>query len=327
MKSVFAPHLDRHVRFGRRKPVVVPRHLKLANYLRRVELPPVPASADWVPAAQSVVSNVYLNDQLGDCGIAGGYHIVGVETGNAGNLFTASDAQIVADYSAIGGYVVGNESTDNGIFLTDALKYWTSHGFANGTKLTAWISVDTTNTAEVQAALWLFENLYLGLELPDSYVNPFPSGSGFTWDTGAPDPSNGHCIVGAGYDDKGIKVLTWGLTGTLTYAAAAALCVGKVGGEAYVLLTPDQLAKSASKAPNGVAWNDLIVDFDALGGNVPIPAPPPPTPPPPTPGAGPTLAQAVGWVTTGLSTHPPLLRRSDAIVAASKALTDHWPKA
>lgn len=323
MKTVFAPHLGRTVKFGRRRPIATGPHLKLKNYLRAA-LPPTPASCDLTPKALPCLRDVMLNDSLGDCGIAGGYHIVGVETGNAGSLFTATDAQITADYSAIGGYNPNDPSSDRGIILTDALNYWSAHGFADGTKILGYLAIDATSLSELQAAVWLFGNLYLGLELPDSYVSPFPSGDGFLWGNDAPDPSNGHCVIGAGYGIDGVTIATWGLIGTITWDALAHLCIGAANGEAWVMLTPDQLARGASVAPNGVTWAQLVTDFDAMGGHVPIPAP---APPPPAPSGPVTLDQAKQWAAAGISAlHGPLLTRSGAIAASARGLTASWPK-
>ena len=81
-------------------------------------------------------------------------------------------------------------------------------------------TVDATNIEECQTALWLFENLYFGLELPDAWINPMPSASGFVWDAaGAPDPDNGQCVVGVGYTAAGITIDTWGMTGLMTNEA------------------------------------------------------------------------------------------------------------
>lgn len=341
-------HAKGTVRFGRKRPIAVGPHFRLRNYLR-ASLPPPPTSVRYAAKASSVLTNVYGNDTLGDCVIAGGYHVVGVETGNAGSLFTASNAQILADYGAIGGYVPGDASTDNGCDEPTALNYWTQHGFANGTKLLGWLAVDATNPTELQQALYLFENLYFGIELPDAWVNPFPSGPGFTWDVGAPDPANGHCVIGYGYGASGIDIDSWGLVdpttgvgGTLTYAAIAALCTPQANGAVYVMCSPDQLAKGATKAPNGVAWADLITDFDAMGGNVPVPAPAPspapspsPTPAPnptpnPTPGPSPTptatLATAQGLAVSALARGPVLMTRSMAEALAKNGLAAGWPK-
>jgi hypothetical protein len=268
VKEVFAPHLNRNVKLGRHRPVAHCPRLKLKDYLVTASLPTPPASTDYSPKASSALSLIYMNDSLGDCVIAGGYHVVGVETGNAdgGTPFIATDAQILADYGAIGGYVPGDPSTDQGCDEETALNYWTQTGFANGTKLHGFMAVDATNQVEVQQAMFLFENLYFGFELPDSWISPFPSASGFVWDVGTPDPENGHCIMGVGYNDAGVQVDSWGLIGTVTWAAVAQLAVEVSGGQLFTMLSPDQVAKAQTTAPNGIDWNTLLADFGSLGG-------------------------------------------------------------
>ena len=336
-KSVFAPHLNRDVKFGRVRPRVIHPHLRLKNYLR-ASLPTAPSSVDYGAFAMTALTNVYENDTLGDCVIAGGYHVEGVETGNAGNLFTATNTQIIADYSAIGGYVPGNPSTDNGCELQTALAYWASHGFANGTKLLGYLSVDPTNKAEVMAACYLFENLYMGLELPDAWISPFPSANGYVWGPGTADPNNGHCVMSYGYNSSGILIDSWGLLGTMTWPAVSSLLSSSGGGELYVMLSPDQLAKGQAKAPNGVDWTSLISDWDAMGGTVPVPnpaptppapappspTPPSPTPPAPTPTKAPTLAQAQAAVDKALNSMHSVILRSQAVSAVNAALKPLW---
>jgi hypothetical protein len=298
IKSIHAPHLGRAVKLGRKRPVAPGPRLRLSHYLRAGTLPAPPPSVDYYSKkATAVLHEVYLNDKLGDCVVAAGYHVVGMETGNADNLFAATDAQILEDYSAIGGYVPGNPSTDNGCDEVTALNYWTSHGFANGTKLVGWLGLDPKNKIELMQAMWLFENLFFGIELPDAWIDPFPVGDGFWWDAAPPNPENGHAVVGVGYDSRGVQIDSWGLFGTLTWDAIAALCAPSAGGEIYVLLSPDQLKKGESKAPNEMAWSELVDDFHAIGGNVPVPAP---APPPPLP--GPTVPQDVLAAASALST-------------------------
>jgi hypothetical protein len=263
------------VKLGRKRPVARGPLLKMSNYLRAT-LPAAPASVDYTAPASSVLSKIYLNDQLGDCVIAGGYHVVGTETGNAGDLFTATDQQIVLDYSAIGGYDPNNKSvpndTDRGCDEPTAFNYWQEHGFANGTKLLGWLSVDATNRAELSAAAYLFENLFFAVELPDQWIENGLPPSGFVWDVaGDANPNNGHCVIGVGYNDVGVQIDTWGVIGTVTWAALAKYFTPQVYGAAYVLLTPDQLAKGRVNAPNGVSWASLIADFDSIGGTVTTP--------------------------------------------------------
>lgn len=327
MKEVFAPHLGRTVKFGRRRPIAMGPHLKLRHYLDKAALPPVPSSADYSAAAAKSLSNVMLNDSEGDCVIAAGYHITGVETGNAGDLFVPTDAEVNADYSAIGGYVPGDPSTDNGCLIPDALNYWTSHGFANRTKLLGWLAVNAADPAEYKAALFLFENLDFGMELPDAWVNPFPTGPGFVWDKSGPGvPENGHSVCGVGYTPAGVTICTWGLLGLLTDGAIGAYAASASGGELYVLLSPDQLRRGQEKAPNGLGWADLITDFDKLGGTVPIPAPTPTPTPTPTPAVpGLTLARAQSVVGHALASYK-AIPGSVAATVAENALAKAWPK-
>jgi|SRR5581483_9411553 len=282
LKEVTAPHLGHIIKLGGRKPSDPSlKHLKLADYLKT--LPAPPATVDYSAKAVSL-TQVFMNDTLGDCVIAGGYHVVGTETGNAGDGFVATNDQIVSDYSAIAGYVKGDPSTDNGTDLPTAMDWWIKNQFADGTKLIAYLAVDASNKTEVMQAMYLFENLYIGMALPDAWINPFPSANGFVWDDGTPDPNNGHCVMGVGYNAQGVQIDSWGLIGTLTWAALSHLCSAAGGGELYVMLTSDQLAKGATSAPNGVAWTDLVNDFNVMGGNAPVPAPvPAPAPIPPAP--------------------------------------------
>lgn len=281
VKSVYLPHLGRHAKLGRRRPIARCPRLTLRRYLTGA-LPRPPAHVDYSPAAETALENVYLNDELGDCVIAGGYHIVGTLTGNAGKLFTATKEQIVADYSAIGGYDpsakpvlepdgTSRNPTDNGCNEQDALNYWSETGFKDGTRLLGWVTIDATSLIEVQTAVWLFENVLFGMELPDYWIHQgMPQGSGFVWDVaGDPVPENGHAVCGVGYDQHGVTIDTWGLRGCLTYAAAAKYAVRAAGGELYTALSPDQIARGQQRAPNGIAWSNLIADFDAMGGRVP----------------------------------------------------------
>lgn len=271
-KTVFAPHLGRDVRFGRNRAVARGPRMHMKSYIDHRHIA-VPESCDFSQKAMASLSNVYLNDRYGCCVVSGGYHVVGVETGNAtGSPMVATDDQIVHDYSKIGGFDPNNPiATDGGCNEEVALNYWTQHGFANGTKLCGWLAVDPTNEEQVKQAMYLFENLFFGIELPNEWINPFPSTPGFVWDDGAPEPSNGHCVVGVGFSEQGVQIDTWGLLGTLTWKAIAHLCAESSGGGLYTMLSPDQVAKGATKAPNGFDWEALVADFDALGGNVPPP--------------------------------------------------------
>jgi len=260
-------------KMGRRHPVALGPRLSLKKYIKRLDLASVPSQADYSKLAMPVLTDIFGNDNLGNSVIAAGYHVVGLATGNGGDLFHATTDQIIADYSAIGGFDPNKPSnTDNGCDEVTALNYWCEHGFADGTKGLGLLAVDATNQQETTAAMYLFENLFFAMDLPDQWIAPMPDAPGFVWDVaGDPVVKNGHAVAGVGYNANGVIIDSWGFLGTLTWKAIAKYCTQANGGGLYVLLTPDQLAKGRTKAPIGVDWNKLTRHFNIMGANPPIP--------------------------------------------------------
>jgi hypothetical protein len=267
MKILTQPSTGRTFRMGRTRPIARGPRFNLRNYLKQ-SLPAPPPTVNYaIPAAAPSLAEMYLNDQLGDCVIACMGHMQGVFTAGAtgtAELFT--NTQITSLYSAIGGYVPGNPNTDNGCNEQTALNYWQQTGLISGdNKITAWLAVNGHDATEVRTALWLFENLMFGFELPDAWINPFPSTSGFLWTkAGAPDPENGHCVYGYGYAEAGVQISTWGMTGTITFPAIKQYTSNRDGGELYTVLTEDAINKATDKAPSGFDFSQLLADLDSM---------------------------------------------------------------
>lgn len=271
-RSVHHDQIGHGFRLGRNRPVARCPRLSLGNYLMR-GLPAPPASVDYSPKAAKALSQMYLNNQLGDCVIAGMAHLVGVFTGNAGGPAAVYNSnEIIKLYSAIGGYVPGHPNTDHGCDEQTALNYWQQHGAptpSGSHEIAGWISVNGADKSEYRTALWLFENLYFGIELPNAWINPFPGAPGFTWNVaGPPIPTNGHCVVGVGYSPKGVTICTWGILGLMTDAAIAKYATTVGSGELYTVVSHDALEKATQKAPAGFDWSQLVADFDSMGGHV-----------------------------------------------------------
>ena len=286
---------------GRRQPkpeshpgVPLGAHLK-----SHLVAPPPPAISYQGPAA-SALAEMYGNNQLGDCVIAGGYHALGVWTGNSsGNPFVADPAQVLADYEAIGGYVPGQPATDGGCDQATAFQYWMGlnggKGFADGSILAGYGSLDGTNRNQIESAIFAFESCTFGVSLPDEWVSQIGTlQPGFTWDVaGDADPESGHDFIGVGYNERGVVICTWGMIGLVTWAAVAKYAVpSAAGGALYSLLSSEQIARGQVAAPNGVNWVSLLADLDALPGAIQVqlnttPTPPLPPPPPPFPVAPP----------------------------------------
>jgi hypothetical protein len=269
VKTITHPVTGQTFRFGRnRTPLKWRPRLHFAEY-RTMALPPIPPSCNYGPKASAVLAQMLMNDTLGCCTASGAFHIDGVALANAGTPVTWTDQQVVEFYSATSGYVPGNPATDNGANEQDVLAYWAKNGLLQdgSHKILGWLSINPANSQHVREALYLFENLYFGMELPDAWVNPMPSGSGFTWAFvgGEPDPDNGHCVAGYGYAENGnLLIDSWGMQGEITPAAVATYCSQKDGGDLFTVITPDILARATQKAPNGIGWADLQADFVAL---------------------------------------------------------------
>jgi len=270
-----------------------------------------------------VLHDVMGNDSYGDCVFAALNHLAGVATGNAGALWHPTTEQVLADYATVTGFNPADPSTDNGTNEVDALNFYVEHGFANGTRALGWLDVNATDKLEVKSTISLFEHALPCLELPDAYVHPYPSGDGFVWGVGTPNPNQGHAIIIVGYDDaRGVLICTWGMLGWLTWDALAALCVASAGGSLSILLTPDMLIKGSMKAGNGFAWQDLVAAFDSMGGHVPVPPGPSPDPLPPGP---PTLASAQAWVDQAIDAdHHFLYTKQSAKTLVNAALLARW---
>lgn len=261
---------------GRTRPTMVPR-FKFGEFRCDGPAIAVPASTNYRAKAANALKPIYLNNKLGCCVIAAGAHRCGLSLANAdAGDWIATDDQIVRDYSAIGGYDPSNPTaTDNGCDEMTAFEYWRVNGALDGVKLAAYMSVDATNPEECREAIYLFEHLFVGTELPDAWVQKdMPQGNGFTWDIdGDPNPQNGHATLLCDYDTNGDYFLsTWGLVGRLTERANEKYNGASAGGMLTVLLTQDVLARATQRAPNGRDWAGLVQQFQKMGGAIPAAA-------------------------------------------------------
>jgi hypothetical protein len=328
---VHAPHLNRDVVIGACKlPDPHAMRIHLGDYVDLNTLPPAKANCDYSAPAMSVISNIEGNDSVGDCVLAEEAHFVGVMTGNTNRLFSYTAAMTLAVYSAITGYNPADPSTDQGADPTVAMNYFTKNAYADGTKLAGWAMVDASNQQLVQFAIEAFGNLKLWVGLPNVWISPFPSKNGFVWDLAPANSNNGHCIGSCGYNStlvtivgsnsQGVQVMTWGLIGTITWRAFAALFVTSAGGGAAVRITPDWLANGATNTPSGFAYADLASDFNKFyGGNIPVPAPTPQQLPA-------NLANAKLVTNATLAQQLPFIKRGNAQSLVDAALaTLVWP--
>lgn len=274
MKILTHPITGKTYKMGRKQPAnprtgLTMKALLAANVLPQVT---VPASTGYGTAANQSLRNIYMNDLLGDCVIAEGLHTDGVTSGNNGAIVVYSQDQIIEDYVAIGGYdpnaplVNGQNPTDNGCDENTAIDYWETNGFPTGRWLKKGVSVDPTNIVEVRTALYLFENLCFPINLPDAWINPFPSADGFIWDQeGPPDYDNGHSFIGFDLLPNGnIAIDTWAMFGEITPDAIAYYSAWAQGGQLFTFLLPDMFYRLSKKSPADYDESVLIEYLNSL---------------------------------------------------------------
>jgi hypothetical protein len=254
---------------GRRPPIVTCPRLSLKNYMFKALPAPPALITDYTKAPAAFLAEILGNDTLGDCTDAGAFHIAGTLLANAGYPIPFTRDDVIKLYSATAGYVVGDPSTDQGGDEQTVLNYWMQHGLTPGAadphKCEGWCHIDASNPDECRTAIWLFENLYFGMGLPDAYISPMPEVSGFTWGiAGAANPNNGHAFPALTYNNEGPVIDTWGLLGTITWEAVAAYAIQAAGGELYTILSSDSISKAAAKAPSGFDFTQLTADLQAI---------------------------------------------------------------
>jgi hypothetical protein len=241
---------ESHVQIGTNRPIARGPRFSLHNYLMRGIAAP-PPTCDYTKAAAEALANIYENDRLGDCVIAGIGHVVGVLTGNAGGSFRLyqrpDHRTLQRDRRLRARRSFDRQRMRRG----DRIELLGKQRRAGGSnKIAGWLSVNAADPSEYRTALWLFENLYFGFELPDAWINPMPSASGFTWDAaGKSDPNNGHCFVGVGYNAQGVTIDTWGMTGLLTDKAIAKYGSSASHGEVYTIVSARRYQQGHAKSP------------------------------------------------------------------------------
>ena len=160
-----------------------------------------------------------LNDQLGDCVIAAMMHMVQQWTYFASNgtaMQVATDAEALSAYEAIGGYVPGDASTDNGCDMLSALNYWRNTGIVvNGQvhKIAGYVELNPTNLLQVEQAIYMFGNAFTGVQLPTSAQGEDAwtvTDGGIYAPTGQPGGWGGHCVPLDADSPITLTCVTWG---------------------------------------------------------------------------------------------------------------------
>jgi len=223
---------------GRKAIKTDTRTLRLARYLTS-GLPAAPVAVDWTKGIKDF--GMMLNDQLGNCTIAGLGHAIQIWSANIGTETTVTDADILAAYEQWDGYNPSDPSTDQGGVELDVLTDFKKNGLA-GRRLIAFADPSVMNLEEVRQAINLFGGVYIGVSLPLSAQDQgiWDVASGYD---GEPGSWGGHAVFVCAYDQDGFTCITWGQLKKMTVAFWR-----KYIDEAHALLGADWMSTTGSPA-------------------------------------------------------------------------------
>jgi hypothetical protein len=235
------------------------RTLQFAKYLK-TDLPTAPANVDY--SANIADWGMMFNDQYGDCTIAAIGHLI--EAWTKGQTIIP-DKDILNFYFAITG------GQDTGCNELDVLNAWANAGL-DSDKIGAFAQVTPTNLDEVKQGIYLFNGLYIGVNLPQSAEDQFQAGENWTV-SGDNTIIGGHAVILVGYDTDYVYLVTWGQLVKATWDWFTTYTE-----ESYVLIDNDYF--TGAKTAEGFDLDTLIGDLVAISDGTYNVAPvTPPTPP------------------------------------------------
>lgn len=226
-----------------------------------VTLPKPPDTVSWLFGKTSGWG-MMDNDRLGDCTCAGLGHAVQTISGATGAVLTPPDTglnSVQALYSGACGYVIGDESTDNGGNELDVLNYVRRTTLFGLDTLLAYADPNVGDQSHIQQAIAYMGGVYIGLALPDSVVVDVDMLTVPWTDTSMPaNPNNGHAVWVAAYDQNNLYPITWGGVKTMSWDFWFKYC-----DESHAILTQNWLKEYGSLSGITVAAQSML---NALAG-------------------------------------------------------------
>lgn len=229
------------------------RTVHLARYLDvKTVMPKIPRTPVLPPVS---AWGMLRNDELGDCGPVAFLHQREAWTAWAGKPYVPTDDDATKLYEAVGGYVPGDASTDNGVVLLDLLNYERKAG-----TILAFAHVNTKDQTELRAACYLFGGLLAGYALPAATERQgvhwhMPAGSPLKAEN-RPGSWGGHAI----YQAWPSHITSWGEEGNVTAAFQAFY-----GDEAWAIIPAADFFDAAGRTPEGFDLAALQADLRQVG--------------------------------------------------------------
>lgn len=180
------------MKLGKKPFVPDARDIRFSVVRAAVTLPTPPAHfghglmfKDWLMLGNGPDDTVVPGFQgAGDCVFAGAAHETMETNKLAGHTVKFDGKAVISDYSAVTGYVVGDDATDNGTEVRQALKYRQKVGVVDAKgvrhKIGAYVSINPKSWDELMQAAYVFSAVGIGFEFPDTAMTQF--GQRMPWD-------------------------------------------------------------------------------------------------------------------------------------------------
>lgn len=218
-------------------------------------LPPV--AMDWLKPFTGTWG-MLGNDNIGDCTAAGTIHAIQtIAFSGLNQALSFADSDALTMYEAISGYKPGNEASDVGATLQDALNYWRKTG-VKGHKIAGFAQIDATDLALVRNCIALFGAVYCGLTVTQGAMDQVNAGKPWTV-AGSTKVLGGHCVPISAYGG-GFSCVTWGQRQEMSVGFFQ-----RYFDEVWVPISQDWIT-SGSKSPAGIDIATLNADFMSLTG-------------------------------------------------------------
>jgi hypothetical protein len=203
-------------KLGMKSAGIDPKIPKLSKYLAPKPGVPrisVPNEVSWIMEIDKWP--MFLNDVVSDDVVAAAGHMIQQWTYYANPPgIVPTDQQILKAYEDTSGYVPGNESTDVGTDMLTVLKYWKTSGIA-GHNIAGYVAL--TDPIEIKAAIYLFGNAFVGLNLPNSALTQINNNQSWTVTDGGiytsaatPGSWGGHAVACMAASPLSVTCITWG---------------------------------------------------------------------------------------------------------------------
>jgi hypothetical protein len=252
------------------KPVEQQPTIQLASYFTS-DLPPVASLKFPLGHADAITPEMFLNDQLGDCAIAGSIEEVRLANALRGVTVNFTDATAAQNYHDITGWTPSDPSSDAGADVHVLYEYRKATGIqdADGTfhKIVAYAGLTPGDWDQLLTALYLFDMVGIGIQVPDYAEPQFEAKQPWHVLHGFHAIEGGHYIpiVGATSVTEA-QLFTWGALQGITQGFYE-----KFNTVAVVALTEEIF--TADKTPEGFDAEQLANDLSEFHGNVMSKAP------------------------------------------------------